>query len=210
MSTSFSLTLLPGDGIGPEIMAQARKVIAWLEAGGDLKFNLCEDQIGGAAYEQYGVPLADETLEKCRASDAILMGAVGGPQWNDVPYDKRPEAGLLRLRKELNLFANLRPAIVFDALVEASMLCGGVRFVRGGEGRRVGWLAEGPRTWPSRRGQRRAGGYRARGEGAVRGAWLRGDHVVEHRGGCGCRSDPDHAFLRGQGAVVRCHLGIAG
>ena len=122
MSTSFSLTLLPGDGIGPEIMAQARKVIAWLEAGGDLKFNLCEDQIGRAAYEQYGVPLADETLEKCRTSDAILMGAVGGPQWNGVPYDKRPEAGLLRLRKELNLFANLRPALVFDALVEASSL----------------------------------------------------------------------------------------
>lgn len=122
MSTSFSLTLLPGDGIGPEIMAEARKVIAWLEASSDLKFNVSEDRIGGAAYDQYGVPLADDTLEKCRASDAILMGAVGGPKWNDVPYDKRPEAGLLRLRKELNLFANLRPAIVFDALVEASSL----------------------------------------------------------------------------------------
>ncbi|MEM6781349.1 MAG: 3-isopropylmalate dehydrogenase [Pseudomonadota bacterium] len=120
--TSHKLTLLPGDGIGPEAMAEVKKVIGWLEANTDLSFDIEEDDIGGAAYDRYGVPLADETLEKCRKSDAIIMGSVGGPQWDDVDYDKRPEAGLLRLRKELDLFANLRPALVFDALVEASTL----------------------------------------------------------------------------------------
>lgn len=119
---NHTLTLLPGDGIGPEVMAQVRKVIGWLEESGTAHFTVHEDDIGGAAYERYGQPLADETLDKCKASDAVIMGAVGGPQWDGVDYTKRPEAGLLRLRKEMELFANLRPAIVFDALVDASTL----------------------------------------------------------------------------------------
>ena len=122
MTKNHTLTILPGDGIGPEAMAEVRKVIAWLETNEGFSFTLHEDDIGGAAYERYGVPLADETLEKCRASDAIIMGSVGGPQWDNVDYDKRPEAGLLKLRKELELFANLRPALVFDALIDASTL----------------------------------------------------------------------------------------
>ncbi len=119
---TVKLTVLPGDGIGPEAMTEVLKVIKWLESNSNTKFELHEDDIGGAAYERYGVPLADETLEKCRESDAIIMGSVGGPQWDNVDYDKRPEAGLLRLRKELQLFANLRPALVFDALIDASTL----------------------------------------------------------------------------------------
>jgi 3-isopropylmalate dehydrogenase len=122
MTQNFKLTILPGDGIGPEAMAEVRKVITWLEENNDLSFTLHEDDIGGTAYDRYGVPLADETLDKCKASDAVIMGSVGGPQWDSVDYDKRPEAGLLRLRKEMGLFANLRPALVFDALIDASTL----------------------------------------------------------------------------------------
>jgi 3-isopropylmalate dehydrogenase len=102
-------------------MAQVEKILRWLDHNG-VHCEITKDDIGGAAFERYGVPLADETLEKARRSDAILMVSVGGPRWDAVPYDKRPEAGLLRLRKELDLFANLRPAIVFDALVDASTL----------------------------------------------------------------------------------------
>lgn len=122
MTKNYTLTILPGDGIGPEVMAEVRKVIAWLEESQELSFTLHEDDIGGAAYERYGLPLDDETLAKCQASDAVIMGSVGGPQWDNVDYDKRPEAGLLRLRKEMGLFANLRPALVFDALIDASTL----------------------------------------------------------------------------------------
>jgi len=122
MTNNYTLTILPGDGIGPEAMAEVRKVIKWLEKNHALSFTLHEDDIGGTAYDRYGVPLADETLEKCKASDAVIMGSVGGPQWDNVDYDKRPEAGLLKLRKEMELFANLRPALVFDALIDASTL----------------------------------------------------------------------------------------
>lgn len=122
MTQNYTLTILPGDGIGPEVMAEVRKIITWLESNQGLSFTLHEDDIGGTAYDRYGVPLADETLEKCQASDAVIMGSVGGPQWDNVDYDKRPEAGLLRLRKEMGLFANLRPALVFDALIDASTL----------------------------------------------------------------------------------------
>ena len=122
MSKEFTLTILPGDGIGHEAMAEVQKVITWLEEKRGFNFTLHEVDIGGAAYDRYGMPLADETLEKCQKSDAVIMGSVGGPQWDNVDYNKRPEAGLLRLRKEMGLFANLRPAIVFDALVEASTL----------------------------------------------------------------------------------------
>jgi 3-isopropylmalate dehydrogenase len=122
MALRHKIVLLPGDGIGPEIMAEVKKLIAWLERKNFVSFDIVEDDIGGAAYERYGTPLADETLEKCCKSGAIIMGAVGGPQWDKISYDKRAEAGLLRLRKELGLFANLRPALVFDALVDASSL----------------------------------------------------------------------------------------
>jgi len=116
------LVVLPGDGIGPEIVAEAVKVIEWLKDNAGLDIELEHDLIGGQAYDEYGAPFDDSTLEKCRNADAILMGSVGGPQWDNVDYAKRPEAGLLRLRKELDLFANLRPALVFDALVDASSL----------------------------------------------------------------------------------------
>ena len=122
MSKNFKLTILAGDGIGPEVMAETKKVIRWMESKGGYAFEITEDKIGGCAFDEYGVPFADATLEKCRKSDAVLLGAVGGPQWDKVDYSKRPEAGLLRMRKELGLFANLRPALVFDALAEASTL----------------------------------------------------------------------------------------
>lgn len=120
--TTKTLTLLPGDGIGPEVMAEVKKIIAWLEKNTDATFTIHEDDIGGAAYDRYGMPLSDQTLATCQSSDAVIMGAVGGPKWDNVDYNKRPEAGLLRLRKDMGLFANLRPAIVFDALVDASTL----------------------------------------------------------------------------------------
>lgn len=113
-----TLMILPGDGIGPEIVTEAEKVLSALP----LEVEVTHGLIGGQAYDAHGVPLSDDDLEACRASDAILMGSVGGPKWDGVDYDKRPEAGLLRLRKELDLFANLRPALVFDALVDASTL----------------------------------------------------------------------------------------
>lgn len=116
------LLLLPGDGIGPEVMAEVKKLIHWMSANGGPSFDIQEDHIGGSAYDAYGHPFADETLEKARKVDAIIMGSVGGPKWDGVDYALRPEAGLLRARKELDLFANLRPAIVFDALVNASSL----------------------------------------------------------------------------------------
>ena len=113
--------ILPGDGIGPEIMAEVQKVIDWCGTrGASIKTDY--GLVGGCSYDAFGAPLSDETLKRCRQSDAILLGAVGGPKWNNVDYAVRPEAGLLRLRKELELFANLRPALVFDALVDASTL----------------------------------------------------------------------------------------
>lgn len=121
--TTFNITLLPGDGIGPEIMREVRRVMDWVAENHGVVFDVTEGLIGGCAYEADGVPLSDETLATAKASDAVLMGAVGGPQWDGkVDYDKRPEAGLLRIRKELDLFANLRPAMCFDALADASSL----------------------------------------------------------------------------------------
>lgn len=122
MSTTHKLVILPGDGIGPEVMAEVRKLIAWLEKNGAIKFDIIDGLIGGQSIDAHGVPLSDETLKRCREAGTTLMGAVGGPKWDGVAYDIRPEAGLLRLRKELDLFANLRPALVFDALIEASTL----------------------------------------------------------------------------------------
>jgi len=122
MKTEFSLVILPGDGIGPEVMSEVKKLIQWLEVNEGLTFSITEDLVGGCAIDAYGVPLADKTLEACRKADAILLGAVGGPQWDNVEYNIRPEAGLLGLRKGLALFANIRPALVFDALIDASSL----------------------------------------------------------------------------------------
>jgi len=117
-----NILILPGDGIGPEVMGEVRRVLDWFKAKRGLAMEIGEDAVGGAAYEKYGAPLAPATLEKAKAADAVLLGAVGGPKWTKVAYDKRPEAGLLALRKELGLFANLRPALVFDALIDASTL----------------------------------------------------------------------------------------
>jgi 3-isopropylmalate dehydrogenase len=113
-----TLLLLPGDGIGPEVIDEVRRVAAVLTP--DLALE--ERDYGGMCYDKHGTPVQDETVELALKSDAVLMGAVGGPQWANAPRDKRPEAGLLRLRKEMQVFANLRPALCFDALADASSL----------------------------------------------------------------------------------------
>ncbi len=123
MPANKKLLLLPGDGIGPEVMRQLRRVTDWMDRRRKISFDVTEGLIGGAAIDAHGVPLSDETLANALAADAVLLGAVGGPKWdNPSDYTKRPEAGLLKIRKELGLFANLRPAKVFDALVDASTL----------------------------------------------------------------------------------------
>src|SRR4051794_14755986 len=122
MPANKKLLVLPGDGIGPEVMRQVRRVIDWMDRRRGITFEVQEGLVGGIAIDHQGTPLADETLANALAADAVLLGAVGGPKWEKLGFDKRPEAGLLRLRKELGLFANLRPAIVFDALVDASSL----------------------------------------------------------------------------------------
>jgi 3-isopropylmalate dehydrogenase len=120
--TTHSLLLLPGDGIGQEVMAEVERVVAFFNKKGKVRFTTGTAEVGGAAIDKHGVPLTVEALGKARAADAIVFGAVGGPKWDKVPYEIRPEAGLLRLRKELDLFANLRPAICYPALAEASTL----------------------------------------------------------------------------------------
>ncbi|MDB5561894.1 MAG: leuB [Hyphomicrobiales bacterium] len=116
------LFLLPGDGIGTEIMAEVAKIIAYLNSQGETDFELDSGLAGGAAYDKYGVAISDEDMGKALAADAVIFGAVGGPKWDNVPYEHRPEAALLRLRKELAVFANLRPAICYPALADASAL----------------------------------------------------------------------------------------
>jgi 3-isopropylmalate dehydrogenase len=116
------IAVLPGDGIGPEIINEAVKVIRFLNDAGELDVELELAPIGGAAYDAVGEPLPESTLDLCKASDAILLGAVGGPQYESLPRDKRPEKGLLGLRSELALFANLRPAILYPQLAAASSL----------------------------------------------------------------------------------------
>ncbi len=118
---SFKILVLPGDGIGVEVADQAIRVIEKLNEQG-LNASYEKDLVGGASYDVNGEPLTNSVLEKAKNSDAVLLGAVGGSKWDDVERSKRPEAGLLGLRKELELFANLRPALVFDALVSASTL----------------------------------------------------------------------------------------
>lgn len=119
---SKKLLLLPGDGIGTEIMAEVEKLIAHLNATGQTEFEIETGLVGGAAYDACGQAISEEDMQKALDCDAVIFGAVGGPKWDDVPYDVRPEAGLLRLRKDLGLFANLRPAICYPALAEASAL----------------------------------------------------------------------------------------
>src|SRR5215218_5843282 len=119
---THKLLLLAGDGIGPEVMAEVKRLIAWMNAQGMGTFEYEEGLVGGCAYDANGVAITDATMAKAQACDAVIFGAVGGPKWDKVPYDVRPEAGLLRLRKDLSLFANLRPAVCYPALAEASSL----------------------------------------------------------------------------------------
>jgi 3-isopropylmalate dehydrogenase len=119
---AHSLLLLPGDGIGPEVIAETRRVLGWFTQNRNLAFELSEDLIGGIAFEKLGTPEPAATIATALKADAVLFGAVGGPKWDSLPFETKPERGLLRLRKDLELFANLRPAICFDALKDASTL----------------------------------------------------------------------------------------
>src|SRR5438876_7124328 len=119
---THNLLLLPGDGIGPEVMAEVKKLIGWMNAHGGGTFIIEEGLCGGCAYDAHGVAVTDEIVEKAKAADAVIFGSVGGPKWDKVPYEHRPEAGLLRLRKDLQLYANLRPAVTYPALADASSL----------------------------------------------------------------------------------------
>ena len=119
---NFSLLILPGDGIGPEVMAQVSRVIDWFEQRRGIKFDIEEDLVGGCAYDTHGKPISNLTMDKAQAVDAVLLGAVGGPVYEKLDFESQPERGLLRLRKEMDLFANLRPAQCFDALADFSSL----------------------------------------------------------------------------------------
>ncbi len=117
-----SLLILPGDGIGPEVMAEVRRIIDWFGARRGIAFDVSEDLVGGCAYDRHGTPLHDDTMAKAQEVDAVLLGAVGGPQYDNLDFSVKPERGLLRLRKEMDLYANLRPAQCFDALADFSSL----------------------------------------------------------------------------------------
>ena len=114
--------LLPGDGIGPEVIGEVKKIINWFNKNKSLDFETEEEMVGGASYEKQGTPITDEVFYKALESEAVILGAVGGPKWDDLEFSKKPERALLKLRKELKLFANLRPAICFKQLVDASSL----------------------------------------------------------------------------------------
>lgn len=120
--TQKNIIILPGDGIGPEVMAEVRKIITYLNDKKLANIAVQEYPVGGASIDAHGVPVTDDVIAKTKKADAVLLGAVGGPKWDKIDYNIRPEAGLLKLRKELELYANFRPAIVFDALVDASSL----------------------------------------------------------------------------------------
>jgi 3-isopropylmalate dehydrogenase len=119
---TYKLLLLPGDGIGAEVMAEVKRLLGYYAKHRIADFQTEEGLVGGAAYEAHGVAITEDTMAKAHAADAVIFGAVGGPKWDKVPYDVRPEAGLLRLRKDLGLFANIRPAIVYPALADSSSL----------------------------------------------------------------------------------------
>ena len=116
------ILILPGDGVGKEVSTSAVEVLDYFISEENLDFNIIEAEIGGASYEKYGSPLTDEILDIAKNSDTVLFGAVGGPQWEDLEWDLRPEQALLGLRKSLGLFANLRPAFLFNELASASPL----------------------------------------------------------------------------------------
>ena len=116
------ILLLPGDGIGPEVIAEVKKIIQWFNSKKSLDFDIDEDLVGGAAYDKHKNPITDEVFYKALESEAVILGAVGGPKYDKLEFSKKPERALLKLRKELKLFANLRPAICFKQLVEASSL----------------------------------------------------------------------------------------
>jgi 3-isopropylmalate dehydrogenase len=120
--TVYKLLLLPGDGIGVEVAAEVEKLIQWFNREGIAKFETERGLVGGCAYDAHGKAISEADMGSAQAADAVIFGAVGGPKWDKVPYDVRPEAGLLRLRKDLGLFANLRPAICYPALADASSL----------------------------------------------------------------------------------------
>ncbi len=120
--TSYNLLMLPGDGIGPEVACEVEKLCSYMTKQGVAKFETDTDLVGGAAYDAHGVAITDAAMAKAQNADAVLFGAVGGPKWANVPYEHRPEAGLLRLRKDMELFANLRPAVCYPALADASSL----------------------------------------------------------------------------------------
>src|ERR1700728_1864720 len=119
---TFKLLLFPGDGIGPEVMAELEKIIDYFNSEGVAKFEIKKGLVGGSAYDAHGKAISDSDMDLAQAADSIFLAAVGGPKWDGVPYDVRPEAGLLRLRKELGLYANLRPAICYPALASSSSL----------------------------------------------------------------------------------------
>jgi 3-isopropylmalate dehydrogenase len=122
MPANKKLLILPGDGIGPEVMREVRRVIDWMDRRRMVSFDISDDLVGGASIDARGTPISDETMLKAKDSDAILFGSVGGPKWEKLGFQLRPELAILRLRKELDLFANLRPAIVLAPLVDASTL----------------------------------------------------------------------------------------
>jgi 3-isopropylmalate dehydrogenase len=158
MASNRKVLALPGDGIGVEVMRQVYRLVEWFDRKRIASFDLAEDVVGGAAYDAHGTPLAESTLRAALAADAVLFGAVGGPKWDTLPFALKPERGLLRLRREMELFANLRPAFVFEPLIGASTLkpevvrdldmmivrelTGGVYF---GEPRGIETLADGTR-----------------------------------------------------------------
>jgi 3-isopropylmalate dehydrogenase len=119
---TYKILLTPGDGIGPEVIDDTRRVLGWFSKNRNIAFETEDAPIGGVAYDTLGTPEPDSTIVKAKAADAVLFGAVGGPKWDSLPFEKKPERGLLRLRKDLGLFANLRPALCFDALKDASSL----------------------------------------------------------------------------------------
>lgn len=119
---THKLLLLPGDGIGPEVAAQVEAIVSWFGKQGIASFEIEKGLVGGAAYDAHKAAISEGDMKLAQDADAVLFGAVGGPKWADVPYNARPEAGLLRLRKDLGLFANLRPAICYPALASASSL----------------------------------------------------------------------------------------
>ena len=122
MASNKKLLVLAGDGVGPEVMREVRRVIDWMDRRRRVSFTVTEDLVGGASIDHRGTPITPETVEKARAADAVLFGSVGGPRWDKLGFHMRPEISILTLRRELGLFANLRPAVVLDPLVDASTL----------------------------------------------------------------------------------------